>query len=286
MDFEPEYIAVNASGTKAYVSLQEANAMGVLDLNTGSFTSVIGLGVKDFSQPGNRIDPLNNSTNSLISPNVKGLYMPDGMTAYEANGQTYVVMANEGDYREDDADRSAASNLGAAAPLNNLRVSNTDASSGNLIAAGARSFSIRDESGNLVYDSGEILDREAMALNVYDDGRSRDKGVEPEGIEILSIDSRTFAFVGLERTTMSSIGVFDITDPTNTSFIRMLTGLGDVSPEGLKGFQMGGNYYLAYSNEVSNTTSLINLTAVPEPGSYAMMVLGLCLVAVARRGMR
>lgn len=286
MDFEPEYIAVNASGTKAYVSLQEANAMGVLDINSGSFTSVIGLGVKDFSQPGNRIDPLNNSTNSLISPNVKGLYMPDGVAAYEANGQTYVVMANEGDFREDDADRSAASNLGAVSPLNNLRVSNTDSSAGNLFAAGGRSFSIRDENGVLVYDSGEILDREAMALGLYDDGRSRDKGVEPEGVEVMTMGGRTFAFVGLERTTSSAIGVFDITDPANTSFVRMLTGSGDISPEGLKGFEMGGNYFLAYSNEVTNTTSLFQLAAVPEPGTYAMMALGLCLVGLARRQVR
>jgi DNA-binding beta-propeller fold protein YncE len=286
MDFEPEYIAVNASGTKAYVSLQEANAMGVLDINSGSFTSVIGLGVKDFSQPGNRIDPLNNSTNSLISPNVKGLYMPDGVAAYEANGQTYVLMANEGDFREDDADRSAASNLGAVSPLNNLRVSNTDSSAGNLFAAGGRSFSIRDENGVLVYDSGEILDREAMALGLYDDGRSRDKGVEPEGVEVMTMGGRTFAFVGLERTTSSAIGVFDITDPANTSFVRMLTGSGDISPEGLKGFEMGGNYFLAYSNEVTNTTSLFQLAAVPEPGTYAMMALGLCLIGLARRQVR
>lgn len=285
MDFEPEYIAVNATGTKAYVSLQEANAMGVLDINSGSFTSVIGLGAKDFSQPGNRIDPLNNSTNNLISVNVKGLYMPDGMAAYEANGQTYVVMANEGDFREDDADRSAANNLGAVSPLNNLRVSNTDSSAGNLFAAGGRSFSIRDENGTLVYDSGEILDREAMALGLYDDGRSRDKGVEPEGVEVLSIGGRSFAFVGLERTTTAAIGVFDITDPANTTFVRMFTGTSDVSPEGLKGFQMGNDYFLAYSNEVTNTTSLFQLTAVPEPGTYAMMLLGLCLIGLARRRM-
>lgn len=286
MDFEPEYIAVNASGTKAYVSLQEANAMGVLDINSGSFTSVIGLGAKDFSQPGNRIDPLNNSTNNLVSVNVKGLYMPDGMAAYEANGQTYVVMANEGDFREDDADRTPASNLSAVSPLNNLRVSATDSSAGNLFAAGGRSFSIRDESGTLVYDSGEILDREAMALGLYDDGRSRDKGVEPEGVEVLTIGGRSFAFVGLERTTSSTIGVFDITDPANTTFVRMLVGTGDISPEGLKGFQMGNDYFLAYSNEVTNTTSLFQLTAVPEPETYAMMLLGLCLIGLARRQTR
>ena len=50
MDFEPEYIAVNAAGTKAYVTLQEANAIGVLDVQTGQFEKVIGLGAKDLAK--------------------------------------------------------------------------------------------------------------------------------------------------------------------------------------------------------------------------------------------
>jgi hypothetical protein len=61
------------------------------------------------------------------------------MAAYEAGGKTFVVMANEGDFREDDADRSAASNFGGAGSLANLRVSNPDSSTGDLYAAGARS---------------------------------------------------------------------------------------------------------------------------------------------------
>ncbi|MGE3179155.1 MAG: PEP-CTERM sorting domain-containing protein, partial [Vicinamibacterales bacterium] len=59
MDFEPEYIAVSPDGAHAFVTLQEANAIGVLDLITNAFTRVIGLGVKDFGLPGNEIDPLN-----------------------------------------------------------------------------------------------------------------------------------------------------------------------------------------------------------------------------------
>lgn len=287
MDFEPEYIAVNASGTKAYVSLQEANAMGVLDIQTGTFSKVVGLGATDFSAAGNRIDPLNGGGTNLISVNAKGLYMPDGMAAFEAGGQTYVVMANEGDFREDDEDRSAASSFGAAAPLNALRVSNTDSSVGDLYAAGARSFSIRDEDGNLVYDSGEILDREAIALGIYADGRSRDKGVEPEGVEVMSIGGRTFAFVGLERTTTAAIGVFDITDPAQTTFVKMILSAGDVAPEGLRGYASGGNYYLALSNEASNSTSVHLLSAVPEPETYAMVLGGLLVVGgIARRRVR
>lgn len=259
MDFEPEYIAVDEDGDKAYVTLQEANAVAVLDLQTHSFERVIGLGAKDFSLPGNQIDPLDNGTVEFLSPAAQGLYMPDGIATYERRGKTYVVMANEGDFREDDGDRSAASSFGAVAPLNRLRVSNADSSPGDLYTAGARSFSIRDDQGRLVYDSGDILDKEAYARGIYDDGRSRDKGVEPEGIALLDIGGRTYAFVGLERTTKGAVAVFDITDPREASFVDMIVTEGDVSPEGLKAYHHRGEFYLAIANEVSNTTTLYKI---------------------------
>jgi DNA-binding beta-propeller fold protein YncE len=286
MDFEPEYIAVNAAGTKAFVSVQEANGLAVLDLGTNQFEKVVGLGAKDFNAPGNEIDSLNNSTVSFANVAAKGLYMPDAVATYQAGGRTFVVMANEGDFREDNGDRSAASGLGATGLLANLRVSNTESSAGNLFAAGARSFSIRDTDGNLVYDSGSILDREAARLGIYDDDRSRDKGVEPEGVEILSVDGRTLAFIGLERTTTAAVAVFDVTDPNAVSYLDMIVTDGDVAPEGLEAFTVGGRHFLAISNEVSNTTTVYNLAAVPEPSTWAMLGAGLGLLGFAARRRR
>lgn len=100
-DLEPEYVAISEDSSTAYVILQENNAMAVVDLNSDTITEVRGLGYKDYSIPGNEIDPSNkdNGVNIRNVP-VFGVYMPDGADAYDFNGTTYVVTANEGDGRE------------------------------------------------------------------------------------------------------------------------------------------------------------------------------------------
>jgi hypothetical protein len=254
MDFEPEYISVEHDGSRAFVTLQEANAIAVLDLSLNAFTEIIGLGVKDFRLQGNEFDPKDNDGSvSFINADARALYMPDGVASYKYRGRTYLVLANEGDFREDNADRSAAGGppYFTAAPLDRLRISNVDSSPGNLYAAGARSMSIREADGTLVYDSGSILDTEAHERGIYDDGRSRDKGVEPEGVALLDIRGRTYAFVGLERTTTAAIAVFDVSDPNHVTFLDMSVTPGDLSPEGLSAFAYRGRYYLAIANEVS-----------------------------------
>ena len=261
MDFEPEYITVNHDDTLAFVTVQEANAIAVLDLQTGEFTELIGLGAKNFNLPGNEIDPKDNDGVVLFrSVAAKGFYMPDAIASYQWRGETYLVMANEGDFREDNADRSAASTFGAVAPLDRLRVSNRDSSPGNLFAAGARSFSIRLTDGTLVFDSGSILDRAAHARSIYDDSRSRDKGVEPEGVALLKIGDRTYAFIGLERTTSTSVAIFDVTDPNGVSFVDMIVAPGSLSPEGLAAYRYRGQHYLAIANEVPASGATVTNT--------------------------
>lgn len=97
-DLEPEYIAT--AGKYAYVSLQEANAIATLDLESKKFTSVLSLGFKDHSVAGNEIDLLDDGKAKIKNQNVYGVYMPDGIDAFEVNGETYLITANEGDARE------------------------------------------------------------------------------------------------------------------------------------------------------------------------------------------
>ncbi len=282
MDFEPEYITVNKDGTKAYVTLQEANGMGVIDLVSNQATAVIGLGLKDFSLADNGfggdnfIDPNDRdylsgtsgpTKTELRSVPVMGLYQPDAIASYMYRGKTYLVMANEGDTREDDGDKARVKDINElddAAPedLDRLNISTTDSTPGNLVTFGGRSFSIRDEAGNIVYDSGSLLDAEAIKRRIYDDGRSDDKGVEPEGVALIDIGGRTYAFIGLERTLKAAVAVFDITEPANTRFVDMIVTDDDISPEGMTAYKYRGDHYLAIANEVSNTTTQYKINRV------------------------
>lgn len=284
-DPEPEYIAVDPRGDKAYVGLQEANGVAVLDLRTRRFERVIGLGLKDFNLPGNGIDA--NDQDSVVKLEqvpVKGLYQPDSIAAYEYQGRTYLVMANEGDARDngsndgEDERRGSAGNSSVeyvpdGSLLGRLTMSNVESSRGNLVSFGGRSFSIRDAAGRagfnsanpleaagrIVFDSGNKLDAEAISRGVYDHGRSDNKGVEPEGVALMHIDGRVLAFIGLERTTKSAIAIYDVTNPFAAQFLDMIVSDGDLSPEGLTALRARGINYLAVANEVSDTTSLFEI---------------------------
>jgi hypothetical protein len=64
---------------------------------------------------------------------------------------------------------------------------------------------------------------------VYDDGRSDDKGVEPEGIALGMVGNKKVAFVGLERA--DAVALYDVTNPANPIFLQLLK-CGD-APEGV-----------------------------------------------------
>ncbi|WP_353221835.1 choice-of-anchor I family protein [Salinisphaera sp. C84B14] len=246
-DFEPEYIAVAPDGEHAYASLQENNAIAVIDLQAMEITDVLPLGYKDHSVVGQGIDPSNEDGLNIRTVPVLGMYQPDTIAAFSEGGTTYLLTANEGDARDYDGfseeadvkdlvlDPDAFPNAAALqddAQLGDLKVTTTLGRSGEsdangdpvydaLYAYGARSFSIRRaDSAELVYDSGDDFERitgerygdEFNNDNSENDGDSRsdNKGPEPEAIAYGVIDGRRYAFIGLER--MGGFVVYDITD--------------------------------------------------------------------------
>ncbi|GAA5087158.1 choice-of-anchor I family protein [Microbacterium yannicii] len=315
-NLEPEYIAVD--GNNAYVALQEANAIAVVQIPSARVTDILPLGAKDLGLAENALDPSDKDKAFALRsyPGLKGLFMPDGIQSYTAGGKTYLVTANEGDAREWGeysevsrvkdlakngrgavcATSPLAASLGDAA-LGRLNVTiedGFDAAAGcysELYAFGGRSFSIWSTDGTLVFDSGsqfEQLTAAAIPSFVNSnhtasnfEGRSDDKGPEPEGVAIGKVQGRTYAFIGFER--VGGVAVFDVTDPAASRFVTYvnnrdfsvsvedggdLAAAGDLGPEGVAFIPAAasatGTPLLAVGNEVSGTTTLFEITALVD----------------------
>lgn len=222
------------------------------------------------------------------------------------------MTANEGDARDYDGyseeSRVSALTLAADFPsladysgdgLGRLNVTTAlgdddgDGDYERLFAYGARSFSIWDGNGQLVWDSGSQLERIAAALygdsfnsnhleGLSGDNRSDDKGIEPEALAVGQVGERTYAFIGAER--MSNIYIYDITNPFAPTLAEVVMNrdldadyaiddetspagvegdyatAGDLGPEGMvlvpAAHSPTGNALLLVGNEVSGTTTV------------------------------
>ena len=107
-DIEPEYITVSPDGTRAYVTLQEVNAVAVIDLTDPAATkplAILPLGGVDHNLAGNKFDasdrdgPSNGPAINLRNADVISLLQPDSIASFKVGSDTYFVTANEGDAR-------------------------------------------------------------------------------------------------------------------------------------------------------------------------------------------
>ncbi len=299
-DLEPEYIAVSEDGATAFVSLQEANSVAVVDVETSTVTEILPLGVKDHIVAGNALDPSDRDGGIEINNwPVSGMYMPDSIGAYTVNGITYFVTANEGDARDEDdrvedltLDPTAfpnAADLQQQQNLGRLEVSTIDGDSDGdgdfdqLFSYGARSFSIYDSSGNQVFDSGDQFEEITAAQFPNDfnstndendsfDSRSDAKGPEPEALVIGVYKDQVLVFVGLER--IGGFMVYDITDPLDPEFLQYINNrdfsLSDADLEAGRSVHLGpeGFYYIL--PEDSPTSRPILLVANEVSGSLTL----------------
>ncbi len=319
-DLEPEYIAISQDGTTAFATLQEANSVAVIDIASATVTDIKSLGMKDHSLAGNGFDASDRDgagtsvlNGNIQNWNVKGMYMPDGIASFSNSGQQYYVTANEGDSREDWPGGSEEVRLGSAAidpvlnatmiaahgadwktnndKLNRLTVSKSgdldgDGDLDEIQVFGGRSFSILDATGNMVFDSGDQLEQiiKAQAPGLWDDTRSDNKGPEPESAVVGQVNGRALLFLGLERS--NAVMVWDLTDLNDINYLSTLFTTGDVGPEGLTFFNNSTGSFLAVANEVSETTSLYQVAAVPLPAAiwlFGSGILGLLGVRARRR---
>lgn len=282
-DLEPEYVAVSSDGSKAWVSLQENNAVAIVDVANKEITEIKSLGAVEWSS--RLVDIVDDgAANPDTAPaNIFALYQPDTMVGVNIGGTEYFVSANEGDDREydawedyekanaleNDAEESLLSaELQAAilgTDMKKLRVfkdmgQDADGIYQALYMAGTRSFSIWDENGNQVFDSGSefeqyLASNHATVFNTrvddtddpndiaeldadsvpYEmvgdtayfwegvDARSLKKGVEPEALAVANIGDKVFAYIGLEK--QGGFFVYDITTPASASMVEYVNDI-------------------------------------------------------------
>jgi hypothetical protein len=232
------------------------------------------------------------------------MYLPDAIASFKAKGHDYFITANEGDVRDWGGFSEEARvkdltldpvafpdwvNLRKDPALGRLKVTSTlgDADGNGLYeelySFGGRSFSIWDDRGNQVFDSGDEIERQMAALlpdqfnsdhetNGSFDSRSDDKGPEPEGLAIGEIKGRTYAFIALER--IGGILVYDVTRPHYPAFVEYVNTrdfagdpeagtAGDLGPEGVLFISKKDSPIrkplLVVSNEISGTVAVFKI---------------------------
>ena len=254
VDLEPEYIAV--SGGKAYVTLQENNAIAVLDIDSQTFDGVYSAGFEDHSTTAIDLDKKDDAYDPQTYESLLGIRMPDGIAAFTVEGTTYLVTANEGDAREwGDEDQGTFylsederdfGEEGVTSPTGAITAENSGLE-GKVVffktedfdgldpekdyVFGGRSFTVFQVTENgleEVFTSGD--DFEALTAqyvpeyfnasndNAVLDDRSGKKGPEAESVTVGTVDGKTYAFVALERT--GGVMAYDVTDPEAITFVN------------------------------------------------------------------
>ncbi|WP_251358122.1 choice-of-anchor I family protein [Kangiella sp. TOML190] len=334
-DLEPEYVSVSEDNRWAYVTLQENNGIAIVDLSQPQMVDIKGLGYKNWNhyaldvsnKDGVQINQYENlfglyQPDSIASYQVKGkTYL---VTANEGDAREYIYQANEADcqkaghkFDEEDgcisySEEVRAKKLSFKSPsvidsyynkngIGRLKVTKVlgdkdhDGYHEELYAYGARSFSIWDEQGKQVFDSGDqfaklLLAKDPVNFNTNEnanqpDSRSDDKGAEPEALTLGEIDGKTYAFIGLER--QGCVLIYDISNPQAPFFVNQIENrnfnvsfkidddtdpvtlegdyqnAGDLAPEGLQFISANqsptGKPLLAVANEVSGSVSIYQI---------------------------
>lgn len=272
-DLEPEYITVTADGRTAFVSLQENNALAVIDIASATVSRIMALGFKSHNVVGAAFDPTdrdlpgNLPAISIRNFPVLGMYQPDAIAVTsDSSGNPIVLTANEGDSRDyagfseeirvgaggyvlDPTVFPNAATLKQNANLGRLTVTSRTGDAGGdgdfdaVYAFGARSFSAFDgNTGALVFDSGDqfeqVIATQAPTLfNSEGATASFDTRSDNKGPEPEAI---TIGNVGGRRYAfvgLERIGgafIYDVTDPrAPTRLGYSLAQGGDISPEGV-----------------------------------------------------
>ena len=239
-------------------------------------------GIASFTAGGTAYYITANEGDSRVRPTSNGPFGNEG-SLFNEESRVAALSLDPGVFPNASSIKNNA-NLGRLTVTNKLGDTDGDGDFDALYAFGGRSFSIWDSSFNLVFDSGDQLEQITAKLNpigfnsegqlnIGFDTRSDNKGPEPEGIAVATLDGRTYAFIGLER--VGDVVVYDITNPASPEFKQYVNIDEDVALEGLIVVSAAdsptGSALLIGANEVSKTVSVFMLfEQLPPPPSLSI----------------
>lgn len=233
-DLEPEYISISPDSKKAWVTLQENNAVAVVDISLKKITSIRSLGTRNYSM-------------QKESCTLQGMHQPDGIASFSVDGKNYIITANEGEPRMyegfkelqklENPSYSLDKEKFPSAPNKNMGKLGVSSSTGDvdgdgdfdeIHCYGSRSFSIWDEQFKLIYDSGDGFEKVACKEGEYCKFNERYakiakeekldlRGPEPESVVTGKIGDKNYAFITLER--YGGIMAYNVDDPTKAYFV-------------------------------------------------------------------
>lgn len=257
-DFEPEFVTA-VDNNYAYVTIQEANAIGKLNIESATFESITRAFESRVSKVARDTSDKDSGAGPRTYRNVVGASQPDAIAGFKFGSGHYFLTANEGDSREytclNDDLRGASlkvdtkrfpdwTTLSGVAALGRAKVNpnngdiDGDGDIDTIHLRGSNSMTMY-RNGVALWDSGALLDQiqtsafgvaningshsyssDKSTMNYVGQDRSDDKGAEPEGVAIGMVGDRRIAVLGLER--MTALAIFDITAPLAPVFQEWL----------------------------------------------------------------
>lgn len=208
-DLEPEYVDINKEN-EAVVTFQENNYLAIVDIVSGKV-------INHFSAGSVEIHNVDNAEEGLIKFDSTLTKRREPDSVAWINNDVFAT-ANEGDYEDEFGEEG-----------------------------GSRSFTLFHQDGTVHYDSAESFEYWLASAGHYNEGRSENKGCEPEGIESGKYGNRTLLFVGSER--CNAVGVYNVTSGYPEAMQILPTGIG---PEGLRAVTNKGLFVASTEKEVAN----------------------------------
>jgi hypothetical protein len=190
-DLEAEYVDVNGQN-EAVVSFQENNHLAIVDLVTGQTLHHFPAGSVQLK----RVDA-NEEDLIVLDGTIEKRREPDAVAWLDHDS---FATANEGDYEDANGE-----------------------------GGGSRGFTIFNQNGTIEHESAASFEHWLAAVGHYNEGRSEDKGCEPEAVDVGHYGGRTLLFVGSER--CNAVGVYDVSSGLPEPLQVLPTG---IRPEGLK----------------------------------------------------